>query len=46
MTTSGNGTRDLKSILTTAKENGVKNFIVKQHMVENPEKAIKTVITI
>ena len=42
MTTAGNGVLDLKSILTTAKENGVKHFIVEQDMVDNPEKALKS----
>ena len=41
MTTAGNGVLDLKSIVTTAKENGVKHFIVEQDMVDNPEKALK-----
>ena len=42
MTTAGNGVLDLKSILTTAKQNGVKYFIVEQDMVANPEKALKS----
>ncbi len=41
MTTAGDGVLDLKSILTKAKENGVKHFIVEQDMVNEPEKALK-----
>ncbi|MCW3118012.1 MAG: sugar phosphate isomerase/epimerase [Chitinophagaceae bacterium] len=41
MTTAGNGVLDLKSILTKAKETGVKHFIVEQDMVANPEIALK-----
>jgi sugar phosphate isomerase/epimerase len=41
MTTAGNGVLDLKTILSKAKENGVKHFIVEQDMVNEPEKALK-----
>ena len=41
MTTAGNGVLDLKTILTKAKETGVKHFIVEQDMVANPEIALK-----
>lgn len=41
MTTAGNGVLDLKTILTTAKKNGVQHFIVEQDMVAEPEKALK-----
>lgn len=41
MTTAGNGVLDLKTILTKAKENGVKHVIVEQDMVANPEDALK-----
>jgi len=42
MTTAGNGVLDLGSIITKAKENGVKHFIVEQDMVNEPQKALKT----
>jgi sugar phosphate isomerase/epimerase len=41
MTTAGHGILDLKSIITKAKENGVKHFIVEQDMVNEPEIALK-----
>ena len=41
MTTAGNGVLDLKTIVSKAKENGVKHFIVEQDMVSEPEKALK-----
>jgi sugar phosphate isomerase/epimerase len=41
MTTAGNGVLDLKTILTKAKENGTKHFIVEQDMVKEPEIALK-----
>ncbi len=41
MTTAGNGVLDLKSIITKAKENGTKHFIVEQDMVKEPEVALK-----
>jgi sugar phosphate isomerase/epimerase len=41
MTTAGNGVLDLKTILTKAKETGVKHFIVEQDMVAGPEVALK-----
>lgn len=41
MTSAGSGVLDLKTILNTAKENGVKHFIVEQDMVANPEVALK-----
>ncbi len=41
MTTAGSGVLDLKSIITRAKENGVKHFIVEQDMVNEPQKALK-----
>ncbi|HEV3224377.1 MAG TPA: sugar phosphate isomerase/epimerase [Puia sp.] len=41
MTTAGNGVLDLKSIITKAKENGTKHFIVEQDMVKEPEIALK-----
>ncbi len=41
MTTAGNGVLDLKSILSKAKENGTKHFIVEQDMVKEPEVALK-----
>ncbi len=41
MTTAGNGVLDLKSIITRAKENGTKHFIVEQDMVKDPEIALK-----
>jgi sugar phosphate isomerase/epimerase len=41
MTTAGSGVLDLKSILTKAKETGVKHFIVEQDIVANPEIALK-----
>jgi sugar phosphate isomerase/epimerase len=41
MTTAGKGVLDLKSIISTAKENGVKHFIVEQDLVDNPEMALK-----
>ena len=41
MTTAGNGVLDLKTIVSKAKENGVKHFIVEQDMVNEPEKALK-----
>ena len=42
MTTAGNGVLDLKTIVSKAKENGVKHFIVEQDMVSEPQKALKT----
>ena len=41
MTTAGNGVLDLKTIVSKAKENGVKHFIVEQDMVSEPQKALK-----
>lgn len=41
MTTAGNGVLDLKTIISKAKETGVKHFIVEQDMVTNPETALK-----
>jgi len=41
MTTAGNGVLDLESILTKAKDCGVKHFIVEQDMVADPETALK-----
>jgi sugar phosphate isomerase/epimerase len=41
MTTAGNGVLDLKSIISKAKENGTKHFIVEQDMVKEPEVALK-----
>jgi sugar phosphate isomerase/epimerase len=41
MTTAGSGVLDLKSILTKAKQTGVKHFIVEQDMVAEPEVALK-----
>jgi sugar phosphate isomerase/epimerase len=41
MTTAGSGVLDLKTIITKAKENGVKHFIVEQDIVKEPEKALK-----
>ena len=41
MTTAGSGVLDLKTILTKAKETGVKHFIVEQDMVAEPETALK-----
>jgi sugar phosphate isomerase/epimerase len=41
MTTAGSGVLDLKSILTKAKESGVKYFFVEQDMVAAPEIALK-----
>ena len=41
MTTAGNGVLDLKSIISKAKENGTKHFIVEQDMVKEPEIALK-----
>jgi sugar phosphate isomerase/epimerase len=41
MTTAGNGVLDLRSILTKAKENGVKHFIVEQDIVNEPQIALK-----
>jgi sugar phosphate isomerase/epimerase len=41
MTTAGNGVLDLKSIISKAKENGVKHFFVEQDMVNEPQKALK-----
>ena len=41
MTTAGNGVLNVKSIITKAKENGVKHFIVEQDMVNEPQKALK-----
>jgi sugar phosphate isomerase/epimerase len=41
MTTAGNGVLDLKTIITKAKENGTKHFIVEQDMVKEPEIALK-----
>ncbi|HWB23841.1 MAG TPA: sugar phosphate isomerase/epimerase [Chitinophagaceae bacterium] len=41
MTSAGSGVLDLKAILTAAKNNGVKYFIVEQDMVANPEVALK-----
>jgi len=41
MTTAGDGIIDLKSIITKAKQSGVKHFYVEQDMVENPEVALK-----
>ncbi|HXB45983.1 MAG TPA: TIM barrel protein [Puia sp.] len=41
MTTAGSGVLDLKTILTKAKQTGVKHFIVEQDMVAEPEKALK-----
>jgi sugar phosphate isomerase/epimerase len=41
MTTAGDGILNPKSIVTKAKENGVKHFIVEQDMVNEPEKALK-----
>ena len=41
MTTAGNGVLNVKSIITKAKENGVKYFIVEQDMVNEPQKALK-----
>ena len=42
MTTAGDGVLDLKTIVSKAKENGVKHFIVEQDMVSEPEKALKS----
>jgi sugar phosphate isomerase/epimerase len=41
MTTAGNGVLDLKTILTKAKETGVKYFIVEHDIVADPEIALK-----
>lgn len=41
MTNAGSGVLDLKTILNTAKQYGVKHFIVEQDMVANPEVALK-----
>ena len=41
MTTAGDGVLDLKSILSKAKESGVKHFILEQDMVNEPEKVLK-----
>ena len=41
MTTAGSGVLDLRSIISKAKENGVRHFIVEQDMVNEPEKALK-----
>ncbi len=41
MTSAGNGVLDLKSIISKAKENGVKYFFVEQDMVNDPQKALK-----
>lgn len=41
MTTAGDGVLDLKNIITTAKANGVKHFVVEQDIVKSPEIALK-----
>ena len=41
MTTAGNGVLDLKTIISKARENGVKHYIVEQDMVSEPQKALK-----
>lgn len=41
MTTAGNGVLDLKTILTAAKESGMKHFIVEQDIVADPDVALK-----
>ena len=41
MTTAGNGVLDLKTILTAAKENGMKHYVVEQDIVAEPELALK-----
>lgn len=41
MSSCGDGVLDLKSIVQTAKDNGVKHFFVEQDMVANPETALK-----
>lgn len=41
MTSAGSGVLDLKSILTKAKESGVKHFYVEQDMVADPQVALK-----
>jgi len=42
MTITANDVLNLKSILTTPKENGTKHFIIVQDIVQNPEKAFKS----
>jgi len=41
MTTAGDGVLDLQNIISTAKANGVKHFIVEQDIVKSPEIALK-----
>lgn len=41
MASVGSGVLDIKSIISTATENGVNHFFVEQDMVENPEIALK-----
>ena len=41
MTSAGKGVLDLRTIISKAKENGVKHFIVEQDMVSEPGKALK-----
>lgn len=41
MTTADDGVLDLKSILATARETGVKHFFVEQDLVKDPEIALK-----
>jgi sugar phosphate isomerase/epimerase len=41
MTTAGKGILDLPSIIATARQNGVRHFIVEQDMVSQPELALR-----